>query len=143
MLREMHVDDVDIAVTQRENDIVAAAEAGAEAYGSAIYPDPLRRLVEQGGVLMVARDPRYGLVVGAGMATPAHDGISEVAGIGVRTAYRKRGIAGALTAAITCEAFARGVTLAWLTPGHDGAERIYVRAGFVRVSEQLHISKRA
>lgn len=81
------------------------------------------------------------LVVGAGMATPAHEGVSEVAGIGVRMNYRRRGIAGALTACATREAFARGIDLAWLTPGHDEAERIYARAGFVRASEQLHISK--
>jgi ribosomal protein S18 acetylase RimI-like enzyme len=140
---EQHSDNIGIALARDDGDIVAAAEVGAEAYGSETCPEPMRRLVTQGGVLMVAREPRSGRTVGAGMATPAHEGTSEVAGIGVHTAFRRRGIAGALTAAITREAFVRGVTLAWLAPGHDGAERIYMRAGFVRASEQLHISKPA
>ena len=74
------------------------------------------------------------------MATPAHEGVSEVAGIGVRVAIaaRYRGRAQPL---LTREAFAREVELAWLTPGSDDAERIYARAGFARASEQLHISK--
>jgi ribosomal protein S18 acetylase RimI-like enzyme len=142
MLRDMHIDDVDIAVALSEGDIVAAAEVGADAYGGEIYPGPLRRLVEQGGVLVLARDSKTGLAVGAGMATPAHEGTSEVAGIGVRPAFRRRGIAGALTGVVTREAFARGVSLAWMVPGHDVAGRVYTRAGFVRASEQLHISKR-
>jgi ribosomal protein S18 acetylase RimI-like enzyme len=112
---------------------------GAEAYDDAVYPDPLRRLVEQGGVLAVAR--ANGFAVGAGMATPAHEGVCEVAGIGVRVAHRRRGIAGAVTACVAREAFKRGVELVWLTPGSDDAERIYARAGFIRASEQLHISK--
>jgi GNAT superfamily N-acetyltransferase len=143
MLRDTHAAGIDIERAQHESDIIAAAEVGAEAYGGDVYVDPLRRLVVQGGVLMVARARTTGRVVGAGMATPAHGATSEVAGIGVRTAWRRRGIAGALSAALAREAFARAVTLAWLTPGHDSAERIYARAGFVRASEQLHISKRA
>jgi predicted GNAT family acetyltransferase len=67
--------------------------------------------------------------------------VSEVAGIGVRVAYRRRGIAGALTSCLAREAFACGIELIWLTPGSDDAERIYARAGFVRASEQLHISR--
>jgi ribosomal protein S18 acetylase RimI-like enzyme len=142
MLRGAHADDVDIVITRSEADIVAAAEVGADAYGGEVYPDPLRRLVQQGGVLALARDRKTGLAVGAGMATPAHEGTSEVAGIGVRSAFRRHGIAGALTGAITREAFARGVSLAWMVPGHDGAGRVYARAGFTQASEQLHISKR-
>jgi ribosomal protein S18 acetylase RimI-like enzyme len=121
--------------------VSAAAQALAEAFGQAeSHPDPLVRMVEQGGVLVVAHDRASKSVAGAGMATAQHAGTSEVAGIGVRRAFRRRGIAAALTARITRAAFARGVTLAWLTPGDDAPERVYVRAGFARASEQLHIS---
>jgi ribosomal protein S18 acetylase RimI-like enzyme len=139
LLRNADVAGIEISLASNDRDIVDAADVGAEAYEDELYPDPLRRLVAQGGVLAIAR--ASGLAVGAGLATPAHDGVSEVAGIGVRVAYRRRGIAGALTACVTREAFARGINLAWLTPGSDDAERIYARAGFVRASEQLHISK--
>jgi ribosomal protein S18 acetylase RimI-like enzyme len=141
MLSSPEVKGINIGLASNDQDIIDAANVGAEAYDDDVYPDPLRRLVAQGGVLAIARDPKSGLAVGAGMATPAHEGVSEVAGIGVRVAYRRRGIAGALTACATREAFAREIELAWLTPGSDDAERIYARAGFVRASEQLHISK--
>jgi len=130
----------DVTEARTDADIVAAAEALSEAYGSdAPYPDPLRRLVEQGGVLAIVRDGET--VSGAGMATPQHEGVTEIAGIGVRERFRRRGVAGAVTSFLTQMAFAHGATLAWLTPGSDGAERVYERAGFSRASQQLHISK--
>ena len=132
---------VNLLLAISEEMIVGAAQALAEAYGQDnAHAAPLIRMVAQGGVLVVARDAVSGEVVGAGMATPAHKGTSEVAGIGVRPAHRCRGIAGALTARITREAFARNVNLAWLTPGDEAPERVYARAGFARASEQLHIS---
>ncbi len=127
--------------TRSDLEIIAASVALAEAYGqNTPHPDPAIRMVAAGGVMVLARDTASGEVAGAGMATVPHEGVCEVAGIGVRAAYRRRGIAGALTGRIAREAFARGATLAWLTPGDEGPERIYVRAGFARASEQLHIS---
>jgi ribosomal protein S18 acetylase RimI-like enzyme len=131
---------IEIVEARTDADVVAAAEALSQAYGNdAPYPDPLRRLMEQGGVLAIVRDGET--VVGAGMATPLHEGVTEVAGIGVRENFRRRGIAGALTAFLARTAFGRGATLAWLTPGSEGAERVYERAGFRRASVQIHISK--
>ncbi|HEX3663779.1 MAG TPA: GNAT family N-acetyltransferase [Rhizomicrobium sp.] len=131
--------DVTIETAATETDIRDAVDIGAEAYGAPHSPEPLRRLIGQGGVLMLARTGNT--AVAAGMATPAHGGVTEVAGIGVRPAWQRRGIAAALTSAITREAFARGAELAWLTPGHEAAEIAYRRAGFVRATEQLHISR--
>jgi ribosomal protein S18 acetylase RimI-like enzyme len=140
MLRDAEAAGVRVELAQGDADIVGAAEAGAEAYGEAnAYPESLRRLVAQGGILAIARAD--GVIAGQGMATPGHEGVCEVAGIGVRERYRGRGIAGAMTALATREAFSRGLKIAWLTPGSDGAERIYAQAGYVRASEQLHISK--
>lgn len=133
-----------LSLAQGDADIVEAAEVGAEAYNDdEPHPDPLRRLVAQGGVLGIARDIATGVMAGTGMATPRHDGVTEVAGIGVRNRFRRRGIAGALTAMLAQEAFARGASLAWLVPGDEAAERIYARGGFRRASEQLHISREA
>jgi ribosomal protein S18 acetylase RimI-like enzyme len=130
------------ALAQNDADIVQAAEVGASAYGSETpHPDALRRLVAQGGVLGIARDSRSGRMIGAGVATPPNEGVTEIVGIGVLSDFRRRGIAGALTALLAGEAFARGASLAWLTPGDASAQRIYARAGFVPASEQLHISK--
>ena len=134
-------DGYTLELARSDDDIVAAAAALADAFGESVpRAEPLIRMTAQGGVLIVAQHIASGMVVGAGIATPPHDGVSEVAGIGVRAAFRNQGVAGALTSAITRHAFARGVTLAWLTPGDDGPERVYARAGFARASEQLHIS---
>lgn len=141
-LIEIPVDGIRFAVATDDSEIVEAAEVGASAYGKdAPYPAPLRRLVAQGGTLAVAYDCNSGEMVGAGTATPQHDGVTEITGIGVLSAFRRRGIAGALTSLLAREAFARGANLAWLTPEHDEARNIYARTGFVSVSEQLHISK--
>jgi GNAT superfamily N-acetyltransferase len=60
------------------------------------------------------------------------EGVTELVGIGVRERFRRRGIAAALTAASATAAVACGAELCFLTPGDDGAERVYARAGFAR-----------
>jgi ribosomal protein S18 acetylase RimI-like enzyme len=64
-----------------------------------------------------------------GLFTAPQDGLTELAGIGTLPAFRRRGIAAALTAALAAEAFARGVEIAFLTPGDDDTRRVYERAG--------------
>ena len=132
----------EIFAATAEADLTVAERAQADAYGHPSHgPGGLRRALKYGGVVAAARDTASGLIVGAGTAMPPIDGISEITGIGVRPDFRRRGIAGAITALLTREAFAKGVTLAWLTPGGKEAERIYARAGFAVVSEALHISR--
>jgi ribosomal protein S18 acetylase RimI-like enzyme len=81
------------------------------------------------------------VVVGGAGWTRVLDGMSEIVGVGVLEEYRRRGIAGALTAAATREAFAEGATLALLTPGDDDTARVYERAGFADTSTMLHLRK--
>jgi GNAT superfamily N-acetyltransferase len=71
------------------------------------------------------------------------DDMTEVAGIGVREPFRRRGIAGALTAAATRQGLAEGALLAVLSPGHEGAARVYERAGFADASRIIHMRKGA
>jgi predicted GNAT family acetyltransferase len=89
---------------------------------------------------VLARDVSTGRVVGGGVATAPADGVSEIAGIGVLESHRRRGIAGAITARLAAELFASGVGTAFLTPGDDGAHRVYARAGFADTTEILHLS---
>jgi ribosomal protein S18 acetylase RimI-like enzyme len=69
---------------------------------------------------------------GAAFHSAIAEGVSELGGIGVRERFRRRGIAAALTAASATAAVASGAELCFLTPGDDGAERVYARAGFAR-----------
>ena len=66
---------------------------------------------------------------GAGSALDA-ESICEIAGVGTLPAWRGRGVAAAVTAALAAEHFERGGTLAWLCAADERAGRVYARAGF-------------
>jgi predicted GNAT family acetyltransferase len=91
----------------------------------------------------MARDTATGTIVGGGVATTPAGATSEIAGIGVDETYRRRRIAGAITARLARELFDAGVTTVFLTPGHDGAHRVYARAGFADTTEMVHLSQPA
>ena len=126
-------DGVELARICAHADLRDAARVQHEAYAEHGLgdedPDRLFAAVAAGTVVILARDAS-GEAVGAGCFTPPAGGVTEVAGIGVRLAHRRLGIAAALTAALTAEAFAAGVELAFLTPGGDSARHAYERAGF-------------
>jgi predicted acetyltransferase len=57
-------------------------------------------------------------------------------------AYRRRGIAAAITSYLTAAAHRAGATTAFLTPGGDAEERIYRRAGYRTTDEILFMSRK-
>ncbi|WP_212735126.1 GNAT family N-acetyltransferase [Herbidospora galbida] len=57
-------------------------------------------------------------------------GVSEIAGIAVRAPYRRRGLGGAITAALSRLIFESGADLAWLEASGDDSSRVYERIGF-------------
>lgn len=65
------------------------------------------------------------------------DGVSEVAGVATRTAFRRRGIASCLTYHCTAEAFACGAQTACLTAADERAGRVYERLGYRALSEMV------
>jgi len=78
-----------------------------------------------------------GGIVCTAQCTPPALGVVEVAAVVTLPAFRRRGLAGAVTAAVCRRAFAAGAEIAWLTAADDGAERIYARAGFAVAGRQL------
>jgi hypothetical protein len=72
--------------------------------------------------------------------TAVVDGASEVGGVATAAAWRRRGLAGVVTAAAARAAFSAGARLCVLSPGDDGAQRVYARAGFRRAATMLHWS---
>ena len=75
--------------------------------------------------------------VAAGMLMNPLDGITELAGVATLAAYRRRGIAAALTAYALQTAFAQGVEIACLTAGDAAAGRVYEQAGFYPCATML------
>ena len=78
---------------------------------------------------------------GSGLLTTPHEGVSELAAVGVREPFRRRGIAAALTVLLTRHGSLVGITAPFLTSEGDAEERIYRRAGYTRTTEMLHISR--
>ena len=67
-------------------------------------------------------------------------GVSEVAGVATAEPFRRRGLAGVVTAAAARAAFVAGAERCVLSPGDDTAQRVYARAGFRRAATMLHWS---
>ena len=56
----------------------------------------------------------------------------EVVGIVTRASHRRRGVAAAVTSAVTSDLFARGGRLAFMDVANEGAGRVYERLGYRR-----------
>jgi GNAT superfamily N-acetyltransferase len=134
---------IDLVVPTTDEDLYAMATVQAEAYGEEL-PDlgivaDRRAAFDHGSFAMVARD-LDAKIVAAGSSSPIRDGVSEIAGIGVVPAQRRRGIAIALAQRLALELMTRGTDLPWLMAGGETEQRAYERAGFVAIGEVLHIS---
>ncbi|MGH3549094.1 MAG: GNAT family N-acetyltransferase [Pseudonocardiaceae bacterium] len=136
---------IELSLARDDEQFREVAEAQNEAYGQPETTDHdvtrLRGIVDGGGLVALARDLVTGRGVGGGLCAPPHDGVSELAAIGVRTPYRRRGIATALTALITGACPTVGIITPFLTPEGEAEERVYRSLGYRRVTEMLHISR--
>lgn len=70
-------------------------------------------------------------VLAVGTAQRAGD-VVEVVGIGTLPAARRRGLGGAVTAALARDALDRGATLVFLSAGSEDIAHVYERVGFRR-----------
>ena len=145
-VRRIDVEGIELVEPATEEDYRGAAAAQSEAYGATEPPpqhavDALRRTAVAGGVVVLARDAATGEAAGAGTCTAPEDGLTELTSVGVRTAFRRRGIAEAMTGRLAEQAFAAGMTGVFLMAAGEDEARIYARAGFTHGGEVLHISR--
>lgn len=139
---------VEVRLAIEEDEIRQVADVQAEAYGQSVVTGHdtarLRRVIDSGGLVALAAEKASGVAVGAGQLGPPHpsgsSGVSELAAVGVRAAHRRRGIAGAVAAALTRSAPDAGVTTPFLMTVGEAEERVYQRVGYRRQAEMLHIS---
>jgi GNAT superfamily N-acetyltransferase len=131
-------------------DLAVAATVQHHAYQMPDPPGPhdiarLSRLVQRGGLVAIAVDDVSGAVTGSGLvdvaSPPAAADVGELAAVGVLTAYRRRGIASAISAHLARTAHARGIGLVFLE-AEPGEEQIYRHTGFTDATTKLWISLR-
>ena len=135
---------IELVMPTSDEQILATVAVQHEAYGES-PPDRaaaqrLRESIESGTIAILAQVAATGEPVGAGICSVPENQTTEIAGIGVRLPFRRRGIAGALTTRLAQAAFEAGVTTAFLMAAQEAEQRIYVRAGFSSIGEILHIS---
>jgi GNAT superfamily N-acetyltransferase len=124
--------DIEFLTPSTESEFRGVAEVQWEAYGER---EPM-----SDGVVVLARDVETGEPAGAGLCVSPYEGVTELAAIGVREQFRRRGIAAAMAGWLTDAALAKGMTLVFLMAQSADEARIYARAGFVELGEVLHIS---
>ncbi|MBV9790338.1 MAG: GNAT family N-acetyltransferase [Chloroflexi bacterium] len=136
---------IEFILPTSDNELLGMIAAQNEAY-DAPPPEPeaaprMRANLADGQIAVFAREIATGEPVGGGVCTVPYQGLTEIAGIGVRSVFRRRGVAAALTVRLTQAAFDAGVTLAFLMAAAEAEERIYARAGFTTIGDVLHISR--
>lgn len=126
--------------------VLASAHLGFASRGTAVGPVGLGELVQAAGEQSRERieSERDGLrsrsasrfaawvngsPVCTGRYTPLAR-VAEIVGVGTLPAYRRRGLAGAVTAALTAHALAAGVEIVFMSADDEDVARIYRRLGF-------------
>lgn len=140
-------DGIELLAATSDDELRSVAEVQWEAYAEsgpvpARAADGLRRTLQAGGIVVLARDAVSKEPAGGGLCTGPHEGATELTSIGVRERYRRRGIAEAMTRWLAREMHARGCDGVFLMADGPPEELIYTRAGFVTISDILHISRR-
>jgi predicted GNAT family acetyltransferase len=127
-----------------DEEYAALDAALAEAFDGAFAPSPqgvarLRRTQQGGGAVRFVRAPGGGCAGGASCSPSAED-TAELSGVGTRPAYRGRGIATAVTAALTEAMFVQGTGSVWLEYDGEGSRRVYERVGYLPQGTRLYLS---
>ena len=145
-------DGVDVQMISAEDDVATATAvatvgfgspgtevrpAGSEALtgaASAIAAPTLEFTRERlrDGFTVMAVATLDGVPVASGSHQPT-GGATEITGVAVLPAYRRRGLGTAVTAALVQDATERGVGTVFLSAGSEEVARVYERVGFARV----------
>ncbi|HEX5090698.1 MAG TPA: GNAT family N-acetyltransferase [Nocardioides sp.] len=143
VVRRMEPDDPDLAAARAAVSVgfsqvdtsigpASVAERDAKVAEDAGHVETLAALLGAGmSVMYAAFDPELG-AVGAGNHNPRGE-VTEIVGVGVLPAQRRRGIAGHLTWALARDAADAGVSTVFMSAGSDDVARIYAGVGFRRV----------
>lgn len=137
---------VELVVPGTDEEILAMITAQYVAFGEPPeVPDTevekTRERLRAGGFAVLARDTATGAAAGGGVAEAIAGVTTEVAGIGVLEAYRRRGVGVAVTAFLTAAVHAAGARTVFLTPAGVPEQRMYARVGYAPAGDMLHLSR--
>jgi ribosomal protein S18 acetylase RimI-like enzyme len=142
-LRRLAPDDPDLAAVQAAIHVgfgqddtkigpASVAERDVRATEPDSHVDTMSAMIAAGRtVTFGAFDPALG-AVGGGSHNPRGD-VTEVVGVAVLPAHRRRGIAGHLTWALAADAAEAGVQTVFMSASSDDVARVYEGVGFRRV----------
>ena len=137
--------NIELLVPRTDDEIRDMIRAQNEAYNEAVSEagdaDISRQRASQaaGGIFLFARDRATGEAAGGGNCSVPSNQTTELGSVGVRSPYRRRGIAAALTAQLVQLAWAAGTSTVFLMAAHEAEARIYARVGFQAIGEVLDI----
>jgi len=137
---------IELVVPERDDEIRGMVAAQQEAFDQpATVTDAdvaaRREWLRAGGFAVLARDAVTGHAAGGGVAEAVVDGTAEVAGIGVRAEFRRRGIGAAITAFLTSAVHDAGGQTVFLTPAGVPEQRLYEGVGYVPAGAMVHLSR--
>jgi ribosomal protein S18 acetylase RimI-like enzyme len=155
------VDGVEVVVLDKsatDEELRGVALAQREAFGESDEPQDdadfsddvagLRGAMESGKFAVLARGAAGTASAGIPMAggtsgaSSAETGTTEVGGIATRPGFRRRGIGGAVTAALSRHLLETvGLECVWLSPAGPDQERLYASVGYRSLGEMLFIWK--
>jgi GNAT superfamily N-acetyltransferase len=134
--------DVRMQAVSTENELREAALVQNIAYeGRPVADADVRRLqgtVARGGTVVLAW--HGSTPAGSGLHTAPQDGLVQLAAIGVRPEFRRRGIASAVTAELSRLALAAGHT-PYLEAESHNEQRLYQPLGYRTIGEMIAISR--
>ncbi len=122
-----------------QGEVEALLRVQAAGFGEALDPVRLELAQRWLGRWTTVLARVDGEPAGGGMSLGVHDGTAELVGIATAERFRRRGVAGAVTSELTRLVHALGGRHVFLTPGDEGAQRAYARAGFERTETMLHL----
>lgn len=142
VLRRMKTDDPDLLGVQAAIAVgfanpgtgvgapsIEARDAAVAGLGHAAH---MAGEIASGRTVMVGAIDEVAGPVGGGSHNPC-GGVAEIVGVGVLPAYRRRGIAGALTSTLARQALDTGCRAVFCSADDDDVARVYAASGFRRV----------
>lgn len=143
-VRLLGPDDVVLAAAMAVAQVGFAAEGTAVGVAGADARDAAASRISESDLVFARERLREGHTVmgvvedgagpiGVGSHQPVGE-VTEVVGVATLPAFRRRGIGGAVTAALVADARRRGVELILLSAGSDEVARVYASVGFARVA---------